>query len=401
MLRLRTSSLLVLLACAGACAPVRQRGALSPINARVTNEVIAEDTQTLESWGRRVSTLQQPDGAPGSGPRAYVIARAAAWLAYAREAYAWDPRDGAADIALGETRRLVVALEGDTLPDVSVTPALTDARARPDLWAVLEQARGGVARERAPAAVADAEVALVRASRLVSGVPMGEMPSHPMTELERACEIQAQVAIAERLLDGFRTGPVALPAPVVVVALQGAPTAAPMPVRVAAPAPPKPVRRGVERVVHFAVNSSALALQSRVTLGEVISMLRSHPKANLVIRGFTDPRGDEGLNRDLAARRAEAVRRYLDAATLDLGRVTMEGIGTDSAAVGHATVDMFAHDRRVTLSFTGPDGAALTVAGLEALDVDHERDLQVERGARGPRTPRAGRSRGTSPSRPR
>lgn len=70
----------------------------------------------------------------------------------------------------------------------------------------------------------------------------------------------------------------------------------------------------------------------------------------------------------------------LDAASLDLGRVTMEGIGTDSASTSHASIDAFAHDRRVTLAFTGADGEALTVSEIEALTVNHEQDLQLEQG---------------------
>ena len=375
MHRLRSSSLIALLALVGACAPMRPRGALSPISTRVTNEVIVEDAQTFDTWGRRVIALQQP-GAATSGPRPYLLARTAAWLAYARDAYAFDPRDGVADAALDETRRLVVAVEHDTLPDEGSLSTMTPTRARPDLWAVLEQARGDASVSASPTALAEAEVALVRASRLASAVPMGDASTHRMTDLERACEMQAQMTIAERVLAPLQRVAAAPPPPApVVVALQGEPVA---PVRLAPLAPPAARRHGVERVVHFAVNSSELALQSRVTLGEVIAMLRTHPKVNLVIRGFTDPRGSEARNRDLAVRRAEAVRRFLDTATLDLGRVTMEGIGTDSSAAGHASVDSFARDRRVTLAFTGPDGEPLTLAAFEALDIDHEGDLQVE-----------------------
>jgi outer membrane protein OmpA-like peptidoglycan-associated protein len=377
MFTLRTILPIALVALAGACAPMRQPGALSPISSRVTNEVIADDAHAFDMWSHRVSVLAPATDA--ADPRGYVIARAAAWLAYARDAYASDPRDGASDVALAETRRLVLALEAGTLPDVTTLPAPVDSRARADLWAIADEARLGAPRLSAPVALATAEVALVRASRLAGSDPSNGAASHPMTDVERACEMQAQLTIAERLLTSFRSSPVALAAPAAVVALQGEP-AVPLVVPRAPLPMPGPTRHGVERAVHFAVNSSDLALSSRITLGEVIAMLRTHPRANLVIRGFTDPRGGRHLNRDLAVRRTESVRRFLDAATLDLGRVTMEGIGTDSSAAQHASVESFARDRRVTLAFTGADGQPLTVTEFQALDMDHERDLQVETG---------------------
>ena len=375
MLRLRSPLPLALVALVGACAPLRKPGALSPIGARVTNEAIADDARILETWSHRVELLQRSGDAP-SADRAYAVARAGAWLAYARDAYTADPRDGAADAALAETRRLVTALEQGTVPPLGAAPSASLAAVRPDLWATLEQARGGSARTTAPVALADAEVALVRAARLVNDAANDPAVAGALRDVARACELQSQLATAERLLTGLQQ---AAPLPVVaalpVIALQGEPAPAPAPVRLA---PPVETRRGIERVVHFAVGSSTLSMQSRVTLGEVIAMLRSHPKANLVIAGFTDPRGDEQRNRDLAARRAEAVRSFLDAATLDLGRVTMEGIGTERSAAAHASFDAFAHDRRVTLAFTGADGQPLTVAEYQALDVNHESDLQLE-----------------------
>jgi outer membrane protein OmpA-like peptidoglycan-associated protein len=378
MYRLSTFLPVVLTAALGACASMRQPGALSPIGARVTNEVIADDARTIDGWSLRIDALQRAGDAP-SPERTYATARAAAWLGYARDAYAADPRDGVADAALAETRRLVTALEHGTVPTLGTAAAPAATTVRPDLWATLEQAQAGSARTTAPVALADAEVALVRAARLVNDVSGDRALASALREVERACALQAQLATAERLLGGLQIAAPIAP-PVAVIALQGMPVA--LPPRLAPLPAPIARRRGVERVVHFAVGSSELSMQSRVTLGEVIALLRAHPKVNLVIAGFTDNRGDEQRNRDLAARRAEAVRKFLDTATLDLGRVTMEGIGTDSTAARHATIDAFARDRRVMLSFTGTDGQPLTVAEYQSLDVNHESDLQLEQARR-------------------
>jgi outer membrane protein OmpA-like peptidoglycan-associated protein len=334
-----------------------------------------------------------------------VAARAAAWLDYARDAYAWDPRDGAADTALAETRRLVLALESGSTPEPRALVPATDPRARPDLWATLDRARGGAAVSAAPASLAVAEVALVRAARLVRVSPEGP-GVRIMTDTERDCQLQQQVATAERLLNGLSDVPPAtvvavapIPSPDHAVMLQGASVPATAVRRIAPPAAGT-LKHGVERRVHFAVGSSELALASRVTLGEVIAMLRTHPGVNLVIEGYTDSRGRAQGNRELAVRRADAVRQFLDEAQVDLGRVTIAGIGADSAAAPHASAEAFARDRRVTLAFTDADGTPLTAAAYQLYDIDHERDLQVEqrrrttvRGTRSaPRTPSASRS---------
>jgi len=414
MIRLHSICVLTLLAFAGGCAGSRAPGALSPIGARVTNEVLAEDALTFEAWSQRVAALEQ-SGQPGPGRRAeqrtYAAARASAWLGYARESYAWDPRDATADRALDETRRIVIALEGDTLPELGTLPMAGDSRARPDLWLALDRARAGSAERSAPAALAGAEVALVRASRLSSDAAADAMRARPLSDFERACELLQQVATAERLIASLGTRE-----PEQVVTLAGMRPASPAPMPLVVPAPreipalvptvataPRTVpaddgRRPLQRVVHFAVSSSTLALSSRVTLGEVIAILRSHPRVSLVIEGYTDARGNEVTNRDLAVRRAEAVRRFLDRAQLDLGRVTLAGIGTDSTARSNVSAERRARDRRVTLALTGPDGRPLTVAAYRALDMDHGRDLQVEQGVR--RRLRASRPMADSAGRP-
>ena len=363
----------------GACAPMRHPGALSPIGGRVTNEVIASDAMTLESWLRRANALREsPATAPG-GARAYAAARAAAWATWARDAYNMDPRDDAADQALAEARRLVVALERDSVPLDAELPRTGGERTREDLWTVLDDARHGTAVTTAPVALADAELALVRANHLSTVFVADGERVQGMAAVQRACEADVQTRRAIQLLAALRPADPAL----LVVALQAqpvlpAPLLAPAMPRVLAPAPV----HAVKAVVHFAVGSSELAPESRITLGEVIAMLRTHPGVNLVLEGFTDPRGDSDRNRALAIRRGEAVRHFLEAANLELGRVSVAGIGTEAAAARHATAALFARDRRVTLAFTDSTGAPLTVEAFRSHDVDHDRDLQLESAAR-------------------
>ncbi|MDB4881230.1 MAG: cell envelope biosis protein OmpA [Gemmatimonadetes bacterium] len=419
MLRLHSLRMLALLALAGGCATGRAPGALSPIGARVTNEVLSDDALTFDAWAGRVAAVQRSRGAGAADAdadrHAYAVARAGAWLAYARESYQWDPRDATADRALDETRRIVLALEGDSVPELGALPLASDARARPDLWTALDRARAASVTRDAPVALAGAEVALVRASRIAGG--SDAMRVRPLSDFERACELLQQVATAERLIAGMHAPaqPVAaVPSMAPVVELAGRPLPgeplpgqplpalslpalslpAPSLVAVVPVAPPgmvvpvapwtsvPPARRAVQRVVHFALSSSELAMPSRTTLGEVIAMLRSHPGASVVIEGFTDRRGTERQNRELALRRAFAVRRYLEKTSVDLGRVSVAAPATEPSARRSASKREYARDRRVTLTFTGPDGEPLTLAAYQALDLDPERDLQIEQDRR-------------------
>lgn len=370
----------------GACAPMSHTGALSPIGGRVTNEVIESDAMTLESWVRRAQALRESPAAAPGGARAYAAARAAAWASWARDAYNLDPRDDAADQALAEARRLVVALERDSVPVVDAQlPSMIGERARQDLWKALDDARHGAAVTTAPIILADAELALVRANHFSAVFVADGERVQGMKAAERACEADVQTRRAMQLLMALRP---AAPAPL-VVALQSQPV---LPAVAPAAVDPRVFTTGpvnaLKAVVHFAVGSSELARESRKTLDEVIAKLRTHPGVNVVLEGFTDPRGDSVRNRALAVRRGEAVRRFLETAKLELGRVSVAGIGTEASAARHSTAAMFARDRRVTLAFTDNTGAPLTVEAFRSYDVDHERDLQLESAGRAPGTRR-------------
>jgi hypothetical protein len=125
----------------GACAPVRPApGALAPVQARTTNEVIAADLATIDAWEARRTALLRNDGVDLPA-RAVSLARAGAWLAFARGAYVARPRAHDADDALAEARRLIEPLErGHTIAAPTAAPArsaLASAadQLRPDLWA--------------------------------------------------------------------------------------------------------------------------------------------------------------------------------------------------------------------------------------------------------------------------
>jgi outer membrane protein OmpA-like peptidoglycan-associated protein len=374
MTTVRSIPLVAILALA-ACAPGVRPGMLSPLGARVTNEVLDADQHTFAAWSRRLAATNT--AATPSPARVYAAARAAAWLGLARDAYAADPRDSTADHALAEAGRLVLALESNNVVAAEHSTAVATGP-RADLWAALDSLRNSGAAIGAPAELAEVEVTLVRVAYLSAAQPAtGTLPVRNASTNEQGCDLQSLLTRAEQLLMGLRGGSgrtasissvVPLPTPAMpaaqafTVRLAGeeVPSKVPAPVHaprvqpvVAAAADTLPP---MQLVVHFARMSSAITAESRVALDEVIAGLRAHRAARIVFEGYTGKRVGERFNRALAARRTAAVQRYLADAKLDLPRLTQ--------ATRRAATSTDGGDMRMMLSFIGADGRMLTLRGV-------------------------------------
>lgn len=341
----------------GACLPPRVAGdALAPAPERRTNAVLAHDRATLARWDARLRALASAAVADSSGDRAYALARAAAWLDFAREQYDADPRSTAVDAALAEASRLVLALEradrvdaggrvaAATAPGGDAATLVAGARVvRPDLWAAAR------ALDSTPAgriAAAEAEVLLVRAG-LVAAATRAMPPGAP------TCGPWVHLARAERVIRDAEARLVAARAPLDTATVPTPPT--------------KPFQHGV----HFALDSDRLSAQSRAVLDGVVDALSTRLDLTLVIEGHTDPRGNPGYNERLSLRRAEAVRQYLAAGGLQLSRVEVRALGPSRRKATGTTREDYALDRRVVLRFY--DDAGTEITGDESRG-----DLQVE-----------------------
>jgi outer membrane protein OmpA-like peptidoglycan-associated protein len=353
-----------------ACAPGMKPGALSPVGARVTNEVLDADQHTLEAWARRVAALGASTTA-ATPERAYMAARAAAWLGFARDAYAADPRDSTADRALAQTRYLVRALETKTPLPAEGTASIPAGPAA-GLWGVVDSLRNDGAAIVAPTVLAEAEGALVRAAYLAATAPAtGTLLVRNAANAARDCDVQLQLTRAEQLLTNLRgssariaAAPALVPLPVpaasaFTVELAGSPMAPHTRIAVKAPAVHPAIEMAADTlppmqlVVHFAPRSSALTAGSRAALDEVITGLRAHRAARISFEGYTGRRAGERFDRALARRRTATVQRYLADAKLDLARLTVAGRSS-------------APDARMMLSFIGADGRTLTLEGVHA-----------------------------------
>jgi hypothetical protein len=160
-----TTAALIVVLCG--CAPVRPTpGALAPVHARTTNGILAADLATIDAWEARRITLLRNDGADLSS-RGITLARAGAWLAFAREAYVAHPRGHDADEALTEARRLIESLSGTTAVAAAPPPTASLLAAAqklsPELWARVRELESTPGAAQNIATLADAEIELVRA----------------------------------------------------------------------------------------------------------------------------------------------------------------------------------------------------------------------------------------------
>lgn len=346
-----------LLGAIAGCVHEPPQGYLVPRRGRITNEIRDADLATIDGWGQRLEEVARRNTG-ATGERAYALAKAQAWIAFAREEYAAEPLDSTADVALAEGRRLVLALERDSVPaDMDSTPVVMGtSRVHPELWSLADSIK---LRNRYPVAadeVAAAEVALVRAGRL------GPAMDRP------ACRVAIHLDRAERLLHDadVRTREVIAVRPdterpdTVVVATRP---------DTVTPTPPARQPKLVAVDVHFALSRWSLGPSSRAVLDRVADVLARHPDRTIALEGHADPRGDPRFNLILSKRRALSVRDYLVAQGVDSARIALEYFGGARRATSERSRRAYALDRRVTLHLLTSDSTAVDVTD----------ELQVER----------------------
>jgi outer membrane protein OmpA-like peptidoglycan-associated protein len=356
-----------------ACAPVRPApGALAPVRARTTNEILTADLATIDAWERRRVALLSNDGAD-LAPRTVVLARAGAWLAFAREVYVARPRSPDADDALAEARRLIEAASGTSSGVAALSPApcalLAAAQTlNPALYARLRELEGRPDAARRIATLADAEIELVRAAAARS--PAATFPVSLAATDDRA--FASAVALPSTVTSVSASGLACMQARHVArverllrddmpdVRLAGG----------AELAAPDELRRNA-RTVHFALASDVLHEPSAALLDGVAGVMRQHPEVSLVIEGHADPRGADTSNLWLSGRRADGVRELLVGKGVDGDRVLVRMFGARRRDGTGTSVLDYARDRRVQLRFVLPDGTELPA-------IEDASDLQIE-----------------------
>jgi peptidoglycan-associated lipoprotein len=120
--------------------------------------------------------------------------------------------------------------------------------------------------------------------------------------------------------------------------------------------------------VHFGFDQDEVRPQAEPVLDRFAQLvLRHYPDATITVEGFTDPAGDEGYNRRLAERRAQAVRDALVSRGLPATQLRAVGYGSQRLVVPNAAGNAFGAElnRRVVFVIETPAGTALSAVNDE------------------------------------
>jgi outer membrane protein OmpA-like peptidoglycan-associated protein len=334
------------LAVLGGCAATDPRatdrapGAVPPFAAstRYTDEAQRADHRTLQAVQDRLAALQKDGRVPQTS---YPWAKAQCWLDMARQNYHENDRGPVIGEALGESVKLVDALEKGVTPPVS-NPLIGGAvRLRDDLWARAERGRTGAGAACVAAQAACLDVQLVwMGHEYAEGGWRHANPYIGMAE-QMAARLEAEQAVC----------------------------AAPATPAAAAAAAPVVVERVIERLVlatdavfqfdRAGLNDIGAAGRARLdAIAERARGLQGIERISLV--GHTDRLGDADYNQRLSLQRATAVRDHLVSRGLDASLFSVAGKGSaepvktcsDSLPRG-ALIACLQDNRRVELEIRG------------------------------------------------
>ena len=100
----------------------------------------------------------------------------------------------------------------------------------------------------------------------------------------------------------------------------------------------------------FDTNEDQLNYAMLNSIDDVTEAIKAEPNSLIRIDGFTDPRGSEAFNLDLAHRRAENVANYLVEQGIDRNRIVVRSMGESQASASIDNYLAYAQDRKVELS---------------------------------------------------
>jgi OOP family OmpA-OmpF porin len=323
---------------------------LTPQAARITDGRIAGDRETLNMVQQRLRKLNE-SGIPLNN---YPLAKAQCWLDTARTQYNENDRTGYIEESLGESMKIVQALEADKNAKAGYdTPLVArSTKLRDDLWAQLGQYKTQDATLSCNArSVACAEVALVRAGHAEQQTGWRQATPH--------------VQIAE---DGLRRAGVEAANCAQPSTQQAGVTARTAPAVVAPPPAPVIITREtftilVDTLFKFDKSGKEDMLPGGLQrLGIVAERLKTYKSVeSFTILGHTDRLGGDAFNDKLSQARADTVKAYFESMGLKAGVLIAKGIGEREPITKGCSdklpraelIQCLQPDRRVTIEITG------------------------------------------------
>lgn len=100
--------------------------------------------------------------------------------------------------------------------------------------------------------------------------------------------------------------------------------------------------------VQFETAKYVLKASSHETLDKIVEILEKFPQYNLMIKGYTDDRGDKVANRKLSENRAFACMQYFSVKGISARRLSYKGFGESNPIASNATARGRSQNRRVT-----------------------------------------------------
>jgi len=105
----------------------------------------------------------------------------------------------------------------------------------------------------------------------------------------------------------------------------------------------------------FDTDKADLKTEAQSNLTNLAVSLQKNPYTNVLVVGHTDNSGEEEHNIDLSIKRAEAVKAFIAAASIDQSRLTTQGKGDKEPIADNKTVEGRAQNRRVEIVITAND----------------------------------------------
>ena len=327
---------------------------LSPQAARITDERIFMDRETLEGVQQRLRKLNES----GIAQNSYSLAKAQCWLDTARSQYHENDRTGYIEESLSEAVKIAQALEADRSARAGYdTPLVArSTKLRDDLWAQLGNYKNQSASMACNArTVACAEIRLVRAGH--ADQQTGWRQATPFIQMAedalRTAKIEADSCLQQK------TGSQLAQAPQPVMAKPAAKATA---------LPAVPVSKETyvlltDTLFKFDRSGPEDMIAGGVQrLADVARRLNSYPSIQaLTVLGHTDRLGSDDYNDNLSEARAKTVQAYLESLGVRSVTAVAQGKGrrdpvTKDCGVGmnrEQLIRCLQPDRRVTIEVTG------------------------------------------------